>query len=503
MRDVVLSEPAEPKPTATSAFSDPVAPAQAPADVVRAPVGPVKILFFSANTKDGDQLALDEEYRAIEQRIRLARHRDAFQPIFKPAARRDDLQDALLEHSPHVVHFACHGSSQAEIVLRSDGPASDPVAADSLASLFGVLHNNVVLVVFNACFASAQASAILRSAKVAIGMRSRIEDGAAITFASALYGALAYGCSVQDAFTLGVAALDARQRQLPELFVRPGVDASKVVLVKPRRSRTLLMVLVAAVAGIALVAVGGRRLWPDLDPLRHHPPLVRIEPAPWSSANTPSAGSSVAGSDAPFVLETTLRARRTQHGQPITLDEIHSGDIVQDGDRLQLTVRTSQDGYLYLAFCSQQARDPRYRGLSVFPDNGGGIPVVANQPTLAPARDAEIVLDNQPGPEALYLILSRHELSRADTGLADVLAAARRGREATDCGASFQAAVAGSRKGTTGGPVLHTNPDLGKPVVEIQRGAYVEFGGAQSGVEADPDGIVILRYELKHISAGR
>lgn len=275
MRDMTLPEPAEPEPTATSTWSDLVAPEQAPTDAVRAPVGRVKILFFSANAKDDNVLALDEEYRAIEQRIRLARHRDAFWPIFKPAARRADLQDALLEHSPHVVHFACHGSSQAEIVLRSDGPASDPVAADSLTSLFSVLHDSLVLVVFNACFASTQASAILRSAKVAIGMRSRIEDGAAISFASALYGALAYGRSVQDAFTLGVAALDARQRQLPELFVRPGVDASKVVLVKPRRSRTPLMVLVAAVAGTALVAVGGQQLWPDLDPLRHHPSPVR------------------------------------------------------------------------------------------------------------------------------------------------------------------------------------------------------------------------------------
>src|ERR1700733_4379314 len=124
MRDVALPEPAAPKPTAPSALSDPVAPERAPTDVVRPPVGPVKILFFSANTKDGDPLALDEEYRTIEQRIRLARHRDAFRPIFKPAARGADLQVAFLELSPPVGPFACHGSSQAEIVLRSDGPAS-------------------------------------------------------------------------------------------------------------------------------------------------------------------------------------------------------------------------------------------------------------------------------------------------------------------------------------------------------------------------------------------
>jgi formylglycine-generating enzyme required for sulfatase activity len=316
MRDVVLPEPAEPKPTATSALSDPVAPEQAPTDVVRAPVGPVKILFFSANTKDGDQLALDEEYRAIEQRIRLARHRDAFQPIFKPAARRDDLQDALLEHSPHVVHFACHGSSQAEIVLRSDGPASDPVAPDSLASLFSVLQDNVVLVVFNACFASTQASAILRSAKVAIGMRSRIEDGAAISFASALYGALAYGRSVQDAFTLGVAALDARQRQLPELFVRPGVDASKVVLIKPRRSRALLTVLVAMVTCAAL-AVGGRRLWSDPDRDTRPPLPVRgmvrfaaadVRPGGFDTTRQPTSCS---------VLEETQDCAELAHAERI------------------------------------------------------------------------------------------------------------------------------------------------------------------------------------------
>ena len=246
-----------------------------------------------------------------------------------------------------------------------------------------------------------------------------------------------------------------------------------------------------------------------------------VKLAPLASTETPSAGSPVAGSDAPFVLETRLRARRTQHGQPITLGEIRSGDIVMDGDRLQLSVRTSKDGYLYIAFCSQQATDPRYRGLSVFPDQGG-IRMVANQLTLAPARDAEIVLDNQPGQEALYLILSRKELSRADINLADVLAAARRGRETTDCGAPFQAAIAGSRKGDTahrdwnGGqhearaalPVPDSgagnasNPNLGKPVVQIQRGGYVEFGGVSSGVEADPDGIVILRYELKHVAVG-
>jgi hypothetical protein len=109
-------------------------------------------------------------------------------------------------------------------------------------------------------------------------------------------------------------------------------------------------------------------------------------------------------------LESRLRLRRTRNGQPITIDDVRSGAIVMEGDRLQLSIRTSRDAYLYLAFCSQRARNLQYRGLDVFPEDGG-IPLIANQLTLAPARDAEIELDDQLGQEALYIILSRDELS--------------------------------------------------------------------------------------------
>src|ERR1051325_7182456 len=147
-----------------------------PPRAVRVPATPVKILFVAANAEARDQLALDEEYRQIEHSLRAGSHRDAFQLIPQLAARRSDLQRALLEHRPAVVHFACHGSAQAEVVLRSDGPAAEVVPAEALASLFRVLQDNLVLVVFNACFAAGQALAIRRHAGVAIGMRTRIED---------------------------------------------------------------------------------------------------------------------------------------------------------------------------------------------------------------------------------------------------------------------------------------------------------------------------------------
>jgi formylglycine-generating enzyme required for sulfatase activity len=180
----------------------------------------IKILFVAANSSSRD-LSLDEEYRAIEQSIRDSRHRDRFQLIPQLAARRGDLQRALLEHRPDVVHFACHGSSQAEILLASDGPGSEPMSAEALASLFRVLKDNLVLVVFNACFASAQAAAIRPYVGFTIGMRERIEDGVSIAFASALYSALGFGRTVREAFELGLAAIervDPRQKHFPQLF---------------------------------------------------------------------------------------------------------------------------------------------------------------------------------------------------------------------------------------------------------------------------------------------
>lgn len=225
-----------------------------------------------------------------------------------------------------------------------------------------------------------------------------------------------------------------------------------------------------------------------------------------------------------FVLESTLRARRIRNGRPTMFLDLSNGATVIDGDRLQVSIRTSQDVYLYLAFCSQNAKDPRYSGLKVFPEQGA-IRATAYETTIVPDRAAEIVLDNKPGQETLYLILSRLELSSADSGLAQVLAAARQGNQSADCGTPFRAAVAGLRKegkpnavwsgklraregrrGSTdaapGAPKRATTGAEQDPVVEIQRGGDIVWNdGLSMGLDADPDGIVILRYGLTHVAA--
>src|SRR5215510_2281024 len=198
-RDVLVAEP--PHTRLVAAQDDPAGArpfARARSNSPYAARERVKILFVAANASR-DQLALDVEYRAIEDSIRAARYRDAFQLIPKLAARPSDLQQALLEHRPDVVHFACHGTSQAELVLVAEHAGVAHIPAEALASTFRVLRGDVALVVFNACFAGEQAQAIGEGVGLAIGLRARIDDAAATAFASALYSALAFGRSVRDA----------------------------------------------------------------------------------------------------------------------------------------------------------------------------------------------------------------------------------------------------------------------------------------------------------------
>jgi len=69
----------------------------------------LKVLVLAANPLDQDQLRLDEEVRAITEKIRMSKYRDRVELISAWAVRTTDLFQALNEHEPHVVHFSGHG----------------------------------------------------------------------------------------------------------------------------------------------------------------------------------------------------------------------------------------------------------------------------------------------------------------------------------------------------------------------------------------------------------
>jgi hypothetical protein len=130
--------------------------------------------------------------------------------------------------------------------------------------------------------------------------------------------------------------------------------------------------------------------------------------------------------------------------------ELKDGDTVMTGDRLRVSVQTSEDAHLYLAFCAHQE-------LAVYPSQGG-VRTRAGELMFAPPGNADLVFDGDPGTEVLYVILSRTELSLADSRLAQALAAQRTGSTPVDCGTSLEAKMAKLPSGLSPAPLSTPTP---------------------------------------------
>lgn len=198
--------------------------------------GKVKILLLSANPAGTTALGLDEEMRAITQKIRAAEHRDLIEIVTAGAVRPDDLLQALNEHRPHVVQFSGHGSSNDEIVICDEDGTPKPVGKDALVALFESTRGNVRVVVLNCCYSRPQAEAIVSIVPCAIGMKDSVGDRAALVFAASFYRAIAFAHSVKTAFQQGIAALKLEgiaEDDIPELIAQDGVDPADVFVVAP------------------------------------------------------------------------------------------------------------------------------------------------------------------------------------------------------------------------------------------------------------------------------
>jgi hypothetical protein len=183
----------------------------------------IKILFLAANPSSTDPLRLDEEIRSIDHSMRQSELRDRFDIEQHWAVRIGDLQEYLLRHKPHVVHFSGHGSVSGEIILLDDTRNSVPVSSRALSSLFLVLKDNIRCVVLNACYSESQARAIAEHIDYVIGMTKAIGDNAAINFASSFYRALGYGRSIKNAFDLGCIQIGISglpEHDIPKLIAR-------------------------------------------------------------------------------------------------------------------------------------------------------------------------------------------------------------------------------------------------------------------------------------------
>src|SRR6188474_2235394 len=98
----------------------------------------IKILFLAANPLGTDPLALDEEIREIDARIRGAKYRKRLKLVPHFAVRLEDLSNFLERHKPQIVHFSGHGDQKGAIILAGSDRKPKRVVPAALAGFFGV-----------------------------------------------------------------------------------------------------------------------------------------------------------------------------------------------------------------------------------------------------------------------------------------------------------------------------------------------------------------------------
>ena len=194
----------------------------------------MKILLLASNPTTTGQVLLDEEVRAIEEKIARSAGRDAVQVVSKWAVRPDDMQQALLDHEPTIVHFSGHGAGRSGIVLHGDVPDTDYlVTGDALKHLFATLRGKIRIVVLNACESSEQANNVAEVIDFVVGMDDSVDDETARKFASAFYLGIASARSIDTAFHMGISSVKLHglpDDHVPRLYVRPGASADEVLV---------------------------------------------------------------------------------------------------------------------------------------------------------------------------------------------------------------------------------------------------------------------------------
>jgi hypothetical protein len=165
------------------------------------------ILFLAANPKNSTPLRLGEEAKEIAEGLQRSKKRDKFLLEQQWAVTPREMQRAVLDYKPEIVHFSGHGAGESGLALEDDMGQIKLVNAKALAALFEAFKEYVECVILNACYSEVQAEAIARHIPYVIGMNQAVGDKAAREFAVGFYDTLAAGESIEFAYKLGCVSI--------------------------------------------------------------------------------------------------------------------------------------------------------------------------------------------------------------------------------------------------------------------------------------------------------
>ncbi len=196
----------------------------------------ITVLFLSTNPIDTPPLRLDEEARAIQEKIRLSEYRDSVRFESRWATRSGDILQAINETNPTIVHFSGHGTKSGELALLNPDGSTKIVSKEAISMAMATSSDTIRLVVFNACFSEQQALNVVDYIETAIGMSTSIGDEAACIFAAQLYSSIGFGRSIQKSFNQAIAQLMLEgipEDSTPKLYSKENINPDDIILVQP------------------------------------------------------------------------------------------------------------------------------------------------------------------------------------------------------------------------------------------------------------------------------
>jgi hypothetical protein len=171
-----------------------------------------RILVLAVNPIDSSQLKLGEEVRIIYDSLKgaIARGKFALEQCW--GVRFGDLQEALSNFKPHIVHFAGHGAGKEGIVFEDETGKATLVKAESLIKLFKLCASHVECFILNAPSSEVQAKELSRHIAYVVGMKEDelLADSEALAYTTGFYRALGLNSSIQESHISGCLELERK-----------------------------------------------------------------------------------------------------------------------------------------------------------------------------------------------------------------------------------------------------------------------------------------------------
>jgi hypothetical protein len=207
--------------TILEANASPAGQSSRPTDGRALVPGRIHRMLFAAANPNMTPLAIDAEWRRIEQRFSQKECRVEIERIDRWAATTHDLRRAVLDYQPTLVHLSGHGKLHGGLCIADDAGQVHHVSGKALAELFK-LFKCVECVLLNACHSAELAEAISLHVHCVIGMQGEIGDESAVQFSSGFYDALTAGEPYGRCFDIAMNALDLANltdMDLPRLWI--------------------------------------------------------------------------------------------------------------------------------------------------------------------------------------------------------------------------------------------------------------------------------------------